>query len=290
MRRMGSWTLVCAAIAIGFEATIPKIAKANSANSDTRVAQMFFPPVSDRHAIMVLGQGQVSLPADTARMEFLFSNSIPSESPSSTSQTRSLTLRSKQNSPFESQPQPTVTPLTKESFKPIVDALVASGVPANAIEVIVTPSSSSSFPFPFPGSEGGAKVVMKLDKPTRDRLQQIVTVVNEAARKNGKIVVKSVNVRYAMKDCQDLVRAAYQAAVKDARNRAEAIAQAMNVQLGKVPSVAESFFYDLLVPLCSEATELPSFLQFGSSGSRYDPNAPIEVQLRRDIFVTYPIK
>jgi len=104
------------------------------------------------------------------------------------------------------------------------------------------------------------------------------------------IVVETVNVRYAMKDCQVLVRAAYQAAVKDARNRSEALAQAMNVQLGKVPSVAESFLYDLFVPLCSEATELPSFLPFGSSGSRYDPNAPIEVQLRRDIFVTYPIK
>ena len=283
--RIGTGILVGSAIAIGLGATTPKIAKANPVNSDSRVAQMFFPPVTDRHAIMVLGQGQVSLPAEIARMEFIFTNNIPSES---TSETPSVTLRSKQNS--ISQLPPTETALTKESLKPIVDALVASGVAANAIEIIVTPSSSSSFPFPFPSSGGSAKVVVKLDKPTRDRLQQIVTLVNEAARKNGKIVVQSVNVRYAMKDCQPLVRAAYQAAVKDARNRAETIAQAMNVQLGNVPSVAESFLYDLFVPLCSEATALPSFLPFGSSASPYDPNAAIEVQLRRDIFVTYPIK
>ena len=283
--RIGTGILVGSAIAIGLGATTPKIAKANPVNSDSRVAQMFFPPVTDRHAIMVLGQGQVSLPAEIARMEFIFTNNIPSES---TSETPSVTLRSKQNS--ISQLPPTETALTKESLKPIVDALVASGVAANAIEIIVTPSSSSSFPFPFPSSGGSAKVVVKLDKPTRDRLQQIVILVNEAARKNGKIVVQSVNMRYAMKDCQPLVRAAYQAAVKDARNRAETIAQAMNVQLGKVPSVAESFFYDLFVPLCSEATALPSFLPFGSSASPYDPNAAIEVQLRRDIFVTYPIK
>ncbi|MCL1465599.1 SIMPL domain-containing protein [Argonema galeatum] len=290
MKRMVIPTLMLATLTMGLEITTPKIALAeslaNTTNSDRRVAQMFFPSVNNRRAIMVLGQGQVSIPAETARIEFTFNSNDPSEPPPLPS-LPSLTQQSEENTPSEV--QPTVEPLTKERLKPIVDALIAIGVPANAIEVSSSSSSSSSFPFPFPASEGGTKVLVKADNPTRDRIQQIVNTVNEAASKNGKLVVGSVNVRYAMKDCQTLVRAAYQAAVKDARNRAEAIAQAIGVRLG-IPSVSESFIYDLFVPLCSETSELPSFLPFGNNTTPYDPNASTEVRLRRDIFVTYPIK
>ncbi|MCL1470810.1 SIMPL domain-containing protein [Argonema antarcticum] len=291
MKRMVIPTLMLATLTMGLEVTTPKIALAeslaNTANSDRRVAQMFFPSVNNRRAIMVLGQGQVSIPAETASVQFTFNSNNPFEPPSLPS-LPSLTQQSEENTPSEV--QPTVEMLTKERLKPIVDALIAIGVPANAIEVSSSSSSSaSSFPFPFPATKGGVKVLVKADNPTRDRIQQIVNTVNEAASKNGKLVVGSVSVRYAMKDCQTLVRAAYQAAVKDARNRAEAIAQAIGVRLG-IPSVSESFIYDLFVPLCSETSELPSFLPFGNNTTPYDPNASTEVRLRRDIFVTYPIK
>ncbi|MDZ8086252.1 MAG: hypothetical protein RMY16_11925 [Nostoc sp. DedQUE12b] len=37
-------------------------------------AQLFYPPASDRHSLMVIGQGVVRVPADTADIELVFSS------------------------------------------------------------------------------------------------------------------------------------------------------------------------------------------------------------------------
>src|SRR5919202_3934018 len=151
-------------------------------NSDRLITQLFYPAVGDGQTFRVIGKGRATAAADTARIEFKFSSNTPSKEPpeGTTSQ-------------FELQ----ATPLTKESFKPIVDALVGIGVPANAIE---------------------------------------------------------------LKDCRALERAAYQAAMKDAQERARAIADAIGAELGKVPSVAEPF-YDVFLSRCSSGGNFP----FGES-------------------------
>lgn len=253
-------------------------------NRNDLVAQLLYPRVSDRHALMVLGQGQVSVSADTARIEFLFNRYSPVETPpEATVQFKTDNAPKPPIDNIEPAPIPEVKPLTKASLKPIVDALIAIGVERDAIDVQTQE----------PMSGDSAKLVVKLDKPTRDRVVRIVTVAKDTASKAEQFVLQSVGVRYLVNDCQALARSAYQAAVKDARNRAEAIAQAMGVRLSNMASVAEPPFYDMLVPLCSQESSLPSFpFGFGLGGntSSYDPNAPAIVQLRRDIFVTYPIR
>ncbi|MBW4576101.1 MAG: SIMPL domain-containing protein [Aphanothece sp. CMT-3BRIN-NPC111] len=252
--------------------------------SNSVMAQLFYPPASGPQAFRVLGQGQVSVPADIARIELQLSRNSPSDIPA---ETTALFSGNKPSQPpvavTPPKPQPEEIPLTKESLKPVVDALVAIGVPAQEIQVQANAASSLL-------GEDSAKVLVKLEKPTRERVQQVVNVGTDAATNKTQLFVNSVNVRYAVKDCQSLARTAYQAAVNDARNRAEAIASGMGVRLANVPSVSELPIYDLFVPLCSEEADLPSFLPFASTASPYDPEAPAQVQLRRDIFVTYPIK
>jgi hypothetical protein len=76
--------------------------------------------------------------------------------------------------------------LSKESLKHVVDALVAIGVPTDAIQVKILKPRPSALPFPFPstGAEGGAEVRVTINQPTRDRLEQIVTTLSQSASKN----------------------------------------------------------------------------------------------------------
>jgi uncharacterized protein YggE len=243
--------------------------KSEAPNQKNKLAQLYYPPVSDRQGIMVFGQGQVRLPADRARIE--------------------LTLV-QASTPSTSKPTPTPKPITKQSLQPIVDAIAAWGVPAKDIEVNVEIKSTTPVPFNFTKP----KISFEVDKPNRTRVATIINQLKDVAKEKAQVSVEAVNVGYAVKDCQSITTAAYQAAIKDARLRADAIATALKVKLSEVPTVSESFFYDIVVPLCVSETGQSVPLPLGYGELRvlppYNPEAPTEVQLRRDLFVTYPIK
>ncbi|NRB07334.1 MAG: hypothetical protein HRU34_08820 [Richelia sp.] len=44
------------------------------ANQDQLVAQMSYPPASERQVLMVQGQGEASVPADRAMVEFILAS------------------------------------------------------------------------------------------------------------------------------------------------------------------------------------------------------------------------
>lgn len=246
--------------------------------SNTLMAQMFYPSVSDDRGLMVQGQGEASAPADTARIEFTFSSST---------------------NPFDAQSEGSTSsspePITQTILQPVVDALVAIGVPANAIEVNTSPSSSQPFPFPFPlpNSGGSAQVLVKLDKPTREQVQQIVTVGSKDEKLKGNLSMQGVSVKYEVNDCQALAKAAYLAAVNDARNRAAALSEALGVKMADIPSIAESPFLGFFglgsSSSCDAKPNTPIF-PFGAIKQPYNPAAPAEVQLKKEIFVTYRIR
>lgn len=239
--------------------------------SNRLIAQLFYPPASEQQALRVIGKGRARGSADTARIQLNFG------------------INDNINIPSEGgvlfQAEVAQATITRETLKPIVDALVAIGVPADTIEVKITEPQPSVLPFPFPstGTEGSAAIVVKVEKPTRDRIEQIVTVANETASKNKDLAVDSVDVQYSVKDCKALEKAAYQAAVNDALNRARAIAEALDADIG-IPSVAEPF-YGVFLPGCNSDGSLP----FRSSPATYDPDAPLEVVVTKDIFVSFPV-
>ena len=239
--------------------------------SDRLIAQLFYPPVSNPRALRVPGRGQASEPANTASLVFKFSSNSSLDSQEGTVSYSKLVQEA----------------LSKESLKPVVDALVAIGVPTDAIQVKILKPRPSALPFPFPstGAEGGAEVRVTINQPTRDRLEQIVTTVSQSASKNKDYSISSVSVEYFAKDCPALERAAYQAAVEDAQNRASVIAQAMGAKLSRVGSVAEPF-YNVYIPACNSGGSLPFG---GDATSPYDPNEPVEVEVTKEMFFTFPI-
>lgn len=294
MRKVTLLLLALTAIVTGLEAVATRSAKAENLvkrgnySSETSseltataiprsdrilITQLFYPPVTDPQALRVPGRGRASKPADTARLAFKIGTGASSESlPEGTL----------------SYAQVAQAPVTRETLKPIVDAIAATGVPADAIQVKITEPRPSALPFPFPstGSAGGAEVVVTIEQPTRDRLEKIVTAANQAVSKNKEISISSVDVQFSAKDCQALERTAYQTAVQDAQTRASAIAQAMGAKMRRVGSVAEPF-YNAYLPGCDSQGNLPFG---GDSAASYDPNAPIEVEVTKELFVTFPVE
>lgn len=265
-------------------------------------AQFFYPPASDRHSLMVIGQGVVRVPADTADIELVFSSGGSNDElqtqPSSLPETRRISSPSGFGSPSlleqqdraasptlvfnyktAAEPLPNKKSLTKATLQPVVDSLVAKGIRADKIQVQINPNTS----------ENNAKILVRLEKPTRDRVQEIVATANKSTSQIENLSVKSVGVEYAVNDCQALQSSVYQSAMKDAQSRAQALATAMDVKLS-TPSVAEPF-YTLFYPSCSSKTgvPLPSFASFLLSPA-YNPDAPAEVEMKKDIFVTYTTK
>ena len=301
MRKITALMLVSITVTVGVGVLTPKVTN----------AQLFYPPASDRHSLMVIGQGVVKVPADTADIELVFSsessNGESETQPSSLPQTRRISSPSgyasgtprANGSPslLEQQDRaasptlflnyktaaaessPSKKSLTKATLQPVVNSLVAKGISADKIQVQINPNSS----------ENNAKILVRLEKPTRERVQEIVATANKATSQLDNLSVKSVGVEYAVNDCQALQSSVYQSAMKDAQSRAQALATAMSVKLD-VPSVAEPF-YTLFYPSCSSKTgvPLPSFASFLLSPT-YNPDAPAEVEMKKDIFVTYTTK
>ncbi|MBN3883176.1 MAG: SIMPL domain-containing protein [Nostoc sp.] len=274
MRKITALMLVSITVTVGVGALTPKVTN----------AQLFYPPASDRHSLMVIGQGVVRVPADTADIELVFSSGGSNDQletqPSSLPQTRRIsspTLLLNYKTAAESLPNK--KSLTKATLQPVVNDLVAKGIRADKIQVQINPNSS----------ENNAKILVRLEKPTRDRVQEIVATANKSTSELENLSVKSVDVEYAVNDCQALQSSVYQSAMKDAQSRAQALATAMGVKLD-TPSVAEPF-YTLFYPSCSSKTgvTLPSFASFLLSPT-YNPDAPAEVEMKKDIFVTYTTK
>lgn len=267
MNRITLSPIILAALITSF----PDSIQAKTPNSLT--AQLFYPPPHEKSTIQVIGRGRVTQPADSAQLKFNFNPNVPESSVTGTL----------------SQFGQTRTPLTQESFQPIVDALVAIGVPTEAISVtILTPNSDSfSFPFPFPSteSEAAAQVAVTLETVTKERIRNIVDQVNKITNQSQEFNLAGVKIDFKVKNCEALEREAYVAAVKDAQNRANAIALGLEAEVLAVPSIAEPF-YNIFIPTCNADGNL----SFSQSPSDYDPNAPLEVEITKEVFVTYTFK
>lgn len=252
---------------------------------DDRVAQLFYPPVSeDQQALMVLGQGEASAPADVAEVEFSFTNYDPYAVPE---EGLLLFSDSSAQTPSSLQAQaPGDTPaLTEAQLQPVVDALVAAGIPSESIEVSIVLGSPNVYPY----TTDRGSVSFDLDAPSQEQVKRAVDRVNEAIADREEIFLQNLSVQYSINDCTDLEQDVYQDAITDARNRAMAIATAMGVELAEVPSVAESPF-NFLSPACGSTAQPSLYNPWGLGASYYDPEAPAEVLVRRDVFVTFPIR
>lgn len=266
-----------------------------------RVAQLLYPSADEAASLKVIGQGEAVMAADLARLTFSFSTEDPSsydegfeepeEAPTSALQPSALqpsALRPSALRPSALQPSAIAQlspdsdfpkPLTRERLKPALAALKKAGVMEQQITVEIAEGSSLG------------TVQVRLEKPTGDRIDQLVDAVQQALDNNTQVFFSDFQQRFELRDCQPLEVKAYQGAIANARRRAEAMAKALGVSLAGTPRVAESPFNLLSPASCNESSPFEELMNLGSGGLFGNPEPPKpEVKIKRDIFVTFPIR
>jgi uncharacterized protein YggE len=259
----------------------------------TDVAQQFFyPPASNDQAIMVVGQGTATIPADTAEIEMTVFGYDPYSYYYDPYSDPYYT-----GDPSTVPAAPTEPPaITLVDVQPVVQALRDLGVPNNAIDVSILPGDPYVYPY-----EDHASVTINLPNPTRSRVAEVVDAVRQVDTNNENIYMDSVGVKYTVDSCDALISEAYSSAVSNARQRASIMADSLGVELGTDPSIAESPFGTQsntgVYSYCdsgSAASPLSSLFGYGYGYYEpfpyYDPAQEAEVTVERFIFVTYPVR
>jgi len=186
----------------------------------------YSPLQQSQDGITVQGYGSAAITADAAILEFYFGGKATGVEPQSS---RDSSEPGSSGGGTSSEPAPQLAvqaqQITEADLKPVVDAIVAAGVPAADVEVIVTPYYGDP-------SYGGSATV----RATVRNIDSVDAVVQAATTASipANISFSGTNVSYTVSDCAALEKSAMEAAVKDARDRATNFAGVLGVGLGAV--------------------------------------------------------
>ena len=163
--------------------------------------------------LVAVGYGQASAPAETAQVQLVVSLGGD---------------ESFGNVSFAPTAGATPGAAERQAAAPVVDAIVATGVPAEAVQVVTSAAFGSEF---FGPGTPTFRIDVTLQTPSLEAIARLVDAAGQTARANGLLLLQ-VGAGYAVADCAQLRSAAWQAAVADARSRATAQAELLEVELG----------------------------------------------------------
>ena len=193
-------------------------------------------------------------------------------------------------------PDPDATPGAEERARvaPVVDALVAAGVAEEDISVVVSPVFSGVY---GPGGPGSARIDVSVEGADLERVNELIDAASVGAAQE-RLSVSQVGARYEVDDCDALERAAREAAIADARERANLQAELLGVELGDVVASSDGArdaattagYFGLATVLGSCEPAVPS----GFSGNPitlapFDPTTPAEVAVYTSLALTFAI-
>jgi hypothetical protein len=276
------------------------------ANSEL-VAQFFPYANSNEQVVMVQGQGTASVAADAAAIELVFVNYDPFYDSYACYYDESglipETIDLSRVEPCPAPPEP--QPLSRATLQPAIDALTSAGISRNEIRLRLPSDPAPENDFATLYYPDSASLSLTAANPTRQQVQELITAVENAVVGQESLYLQDRYVQYTLSDagCQTLERDAYRNAVANAQSRATVLAEALGVEIGDVPSVADSAFslsglfggitsglFGTTTTYCDAASATESVFGSFPSPSYYDPLAPAEVRSQRSIFVTYPVR
>jgi uncharacterized protein YggE len=179
----------------------------------------------DQPSIAVLGSGEAGAPAESGRLQMVVRAVDP------------YALAGASEVPVGAPGQPPV--LTEDQVQPLAEALIAVGVAEEAVEVAVSPAFGGLF------GPGSAQILVDLEGDDLDRADDLVQAGTTAAGLYG-LYVESIGAGYRIADdaCADLLREARTAAAADGLARAEALAEALDVEIGRLLLATEAPSYN----------------------------------------------
>ena len=232
----------------------------------------------DQPSVVVNGFGEATAPAESAIVQLIVrgdGGSGMQEPPADSSK------------PVPAPGQPPT--LTDEDLAPIVEAIVAAGVPEADI------AAMASSPFAGPFGPGSAQVVVTVGAEQLATIADIVAVGMEGAQSSpAGLFVEFVGVGYTVADCTGLERDARQDAADDARTRAEGLAEVVGLTLGDVLLVSDGGYYggpdSGLASGCAEEPLAEISSGKGYSLPPFDPNAEAEVEVYANLSLAYAVE
>lgn len=174
---------------------------------------------ADPAGITVVGTGVRSAAADLATLELVISDLSAMYS----------------GMPMMPEVESTPGAQAAASVAPVVDAVSAiDGV--EDLTVTIPPATN-----PYGGPVTLARITLMVTGPSADQLLTIVTTASQAAA-GENLTVTNVGALFTVSDCASLDRAARQAALDDARAKAEVQADLIDVSLGDIVSVVDDTY------------------------------------------------
>jgi uncharacterized protein YggE len=204
-------------------------------------------PVARLPGITVVGTGEVEVKPDTALVR--------------------LTIGSGSGRVFPGSGEG-VELIDEDDLEPVVDAVVDAGAPRD--EVYVDTFNGSNF---GPG-EGAA--VITLEWPNPHDVRKLLTAAQREIRKTS-YSLQDVAVAFMREDCDDADEKTANAALADARKRAERLASLSNAKLGPLISVSEatsssslSLLSGLTQQRCGVESSAPGIIEYQSGAATAD--------------------
>jgi uncharacterized protein YggE len=201
-------------------------------------AQALAQSVNTLPGIVATGTGIASEPAQSATLQFLVTSSQYFGMSGPMMETIEAVPGTPGPAP-ETGMGPSGTPrLSEDQLDPIVEALVDSGVLREATSITVPAATA----FIGPGGPDAGEITVVVDRPDASQLTELVSTVRDVATGTG-LEIMHIGAMYEAADCATLVQQARDAAIADARARAEGLATSLGVTLGELVQASENPYY-----------------------------------------------
>jgi uncharacterized protein YggE len=211
--------------------------------------------------IVVTGFGQATAPAAAAAVQIIIGPDFYGMSPTTT--------------------------LTETDIAPIIGVVIAAGVDSADIEVVIPATSSQ---FSGLGTPGSAMLRFEIAEPTDTGMNDLAQGLYQAAA-DARLGIQHIGVRYATTDCASLQQAATDAAIADARIRAERLATSLGIGLGELVQAMDSGLNPTGTDSCAPPTMLNPSYGFSPYGPGFDPafnpTAPVEATATAQVTLTF---
>jgi hypothetical protein len=234
-----------------------------------------------RPSLVAVGYGQATVPAERADVQLMFTD-----------------LDSYYRGEPSSAPTPGATPGAAEraAAEPIVKAIVATGVPAEQVDVVTSPTLG--FTLTGPSSSLAFRIDVTVDQPELTMLAALVDTAGQTGLEHGFQLVQA-GAAYRVADCAAVRDRAWEAALAESRRRAAAQATLLGVALGDLlvsqeePAAIEGGASVRSQVVACGVDDPPPTLSYGMSAvlsiPPFDPTAPAEVVVAVRLRLAYEI-
>jgi uncharacterized protein YggE len=219
-------------------------------------------PIARLPGITVIGSGEVEVKPDTALVR--------------------LTVGSGSGGAFSGTGAPSAELVDEDALDPIVDALVDAGAPRD--EIYVDPFGGSG----FGPDETAAVITVEWPKP-KDVRELLAAAQHALDKEKSGLSLENVAVAFMREDCDDADADAANAALADARKRAERIAALSQAKVGKLIAVSEatsaSYLSAVTQQQCGVNGIAPGLLGYAGGTSTAD-----KMTLNKTLEVTFALE